>query len=170
MNPAGLLNRFSLSFAEFWAARDARERIMLAAAALVVTFGLAYALLIAPALTGRERLNKSLPMLRQQMAQMRALAQQASALSAKPVAPSIPMSKENIEAALARDGLKAQNVMLSGDFAKVQLSAVSFANTLYWLDDMQKTARLSATEANIVVLDKPDMVNATFTLSRPPHE
>ena len=77
------------------------------------------------------------------------------------------MTKENIEAALARSGLKAQNVMLSGDFAKVQLSAVSFANTLYWLDDMQKTARLSATDANIVALSQPDMINATFTLSQP---
>ena len=170
MNLAGLLNRSSLSFAEFWAARDARERAMLAAAALVVTFGLAYALLIDPALTGRVQLNKSLPVLRQQVAQMQALAKQASVLSAKPAAPSILMSKENIEAALARNGLKAQNLMLSGDFAKVQLSAVSFANTLYWLDDMQKTARISATDANIVTLDKPDMVNATFTLRQPAHE
>ena len=38
MNPAGLLNRFSLSFSEFWAARDARERAMLAAAALAVSY------------------------------------------------------------------------------------------------------------------------------------
>jgi len=164
MNPADLLNRSSLSISEFWAARDARERAMLAVAALVVTFGLAYAVLIDPALTGRERLNRSLPVLRQQVAQMQALVKQAALLAEKPAAPTMPMTKENIEAALARNGLKAQNVMLSGDFAKVQLSAVSFANTLYWLDDMQKTARLSATDANIVALDKPDMVNATFTL------
>ena len=170
MNLADLLNRSSLSFSEFWAARDARERAMLAAAALVVTFGLAYAVLIDPALTGRERLNRSQPVLRQQVAQLQALAKQAALLSEKPVAPPISMSRENIEAALARNGLKAQNVMLSGDFAKVQLSAVSFASTLYWLEDMQKTARLSATDANIVALDKPDMVNATFTLRQPAHE
>ena len=109
-------------------------------------------------------------MLRQQVAQLQALAKQAALLSEKPVAPPISMSRENIEAALARNGLKAQNVMLSGDFAKVQLSAVSFASTLYWLEDMQKTARLSATDANIVALDKPDMVNATFTLRQPAHE
>jgi type II secretory pathway component PulM len=35
---------------------------------------------------------------------------------------------------------------------------------------MQKTLRLSATDANIVALDKPDMVNATFTLRQPSHE
>jgi general secretion pathway protein M len=170
MNLAGLLNRSSLSFSEFWAARNAREQSMLAVAALVVTFGLAYAVLIDPALGGREQLNRSLPVLRQQVAQMRALSNQAAALSAKPVAPPMPMSRENIEAALARNGLKAQSVMLSGDFAKVQLGSVSFANTLYWLDDMQKTSRLSATDANIVALDKPDTINATFTLRQPAHE
>ena len=170
MSLADLINQSSLSFSEFWAARNARERTLLAVAALVVAFGLGYAVLIDPALTGREQLNRSLPVLRQQVAQLQALAKQAALLSEKPVAPPISMSRENIEAALARNGLKAQNVMLSGDFAKVQLSAVSFASTLYWLEDMQKTARLSATDANIVALDKPDMVNATFTLRQPAHE
>jgi general secretion pathway protein M len=170
MNLTSWLKQSSLIFSEFWAARDARERSLLAVAALVVTFVLAYAVLINPALSGREQLNKSLPVLRQQVAQMRALSDQAAALSTKPVAPPMPMSRENIEAALARNGLKAQSVMMSGDFAKVQLTAVSFANTLYWLDDMQKTAKLSATDANIVALSQPDMINATFTLHQPAHE
>ncbi len=164
MNLTGLLNQSRQSFSEFWAVRDARERAMLAVAALVVIFGLAYALLIDPALAGRDRLNKNLPELRQQVAQLQALAKEAAALSGKPAAPLIAMSKETIEAALARNGLKPQSVMLTGDFAKVQLAAVSFAGTLNWLDDMQKTALLSMVDANIVVLPQPDMVNATITL------
>jgi general secretion pathway protein M len=95
------------------------------------------------------------------------LSKEAAALSGKSASPLIAMSKENIEAALARNGLKPQSVMLTGDFAKVQLAAVSFAGTLNWLDDMQKTALLSVVDANIVALDKPDMVNATFTLRQP---
>ncbi|MEO6974943.1 MAG: type II secretion system protein GspM [Gallionella sp.] len=170
MNLTGRLNQSSLMFSAFWSARDARERSMLAMAALVVALALAYAVLINPALGGREQLNRSLPLLRQQVAQMRAMSNQAAALSEKPAAPSMPMSRENIEAALARSGLKAQSVILSGDFAKVQLSAVSFANTLYWLDDMQKTAKLSATDANIVALSQPDTINATFTLHQAAHE
>jgi general secretion pathway protein M len=178
MNLSGVLGQSRLSFAEFWAARDARERAMLAAAALVATFGLAYALLIGPALAGRERLNKDLPELRQQVAQMRALAKEAASLSGRSApgsaetsaAPSTVMSKQNIEAALARNGLKPQNVLLTGDFAKVQLASVSFAGTLNWLDDMQRTALLSVVDANIVALAQPDMVNATFTLSQQRHE
>lgn len=167
MNLTGLLNQSRQSFSEFWAVRDARERAMLAVAALVVTVGLAYALLIDPALSGRDQLNKNLPVLRQQVAQMQALSKEAATLSGKSASPLIAMSKENIEAALARNGLKPQSVMLTGDFAKVQLSAVSFAGTLNWLDDMQKTALLSVVDANIVVLAQPDMVNATFTLRQP---
>jgi general secretion pathway protein M len=167
MNLANLLAQSRQSFSEFWAVRDARERAMLAMAALVVTFGLAYALLIDPALSGRGRLHKNLPVLRQQVAQMQTLAKEAAAFSANPAAPLLAMSRENIEAALARNGLKPQNVMLTGDFAKVQLTAASFAATLNWLDDMQKTALLSVVDANIVALDKPDMVNATFTLRQP---
>ena len=167
MNLANLLDQSRQSFSEFWAVRDARERAMLAVAALVVTFGLAYALLIDPALSGRGRLHKNLPVLRQQVAQMQALSKEAAALSGKSASPLIAMSKENIEAALARNGLKPQSVMLTGDFAKVQLAAVSFAGTLNWLDDMQKTALLLVVDANIVALDKTDMINATFTLRQP---
>lgn len=178
MNLAGLLNQSRQSFSEFWAARDARERVMLAVAALVVTVGMAYALLIDPALTGRDQLNKNLPVLHQQVAQLQALSKEAAALSGKSAstlagksaAPLTAMSKENIEAALSRNGLKPQSVILTGDFAKVQLAAVSFAGTLNWLDDMQKTALLSVVDANIVALAQPDMVNATYTLRQPRNE
>ena len=170
MNLTSLWGQSRQSFSEFWAARDARERAMLAVAALVVTLGLIYALLIDPALSGRDRLNKNLPLLRQQVARMQALSRVAAALSGKTEAPSIVMSRENIEAALARNGLKPQSVMLTGDFAKVQLSAASFAGTLNWLNEMQKTAQISVVDASIVAQAQPDMVNAVFTLRQQGHE
>ena len=169
----GPLDRSMQSYSEFWAMRDARERAMLVLAALVATLGLAYALLIGPALAGRERLNRNLPELRQQVAQMQALAKEAASLSGRSAsgpagvsAAPMAMSKQDIEAALARNGLKPQSVQLTGDIAKVQLATVSFAGTLNWLDEMQKTALLAVVDANIVALAQPDMVNATFTLSR----
>jgi general secretion pathway protein M len=171
MNLKVLLGQSRLSFAEFWGARDARERAMLSVAALVVTLGLSYALLIDPALSGRERLNKNLPVLRMQVAQMQAMAKQAAAATAgRSAAPMPAMSRQNIEAALARNGLKPQSVMLTGDYAKVQLASVSFSGTLNWLDDMQKTTLLSVADANIVALAQPDMVNATFTLHQQRNE
>ena len=171
MSLTSLLEQSRQSFSEFWMSRNARERAMLAVAALVVTFSLAYILLIAPALAGRDQLNKNLPKLRQQVAWMQALSKEATTLSEKAglsargnsTAP-LAISREAIDAMLARNGLKAQNVMLTGDFAKIQLASVSFASTLHSLDDMQKNALLFVVDANIVALAQPDMVNATFTL------
>lgn len=170
MNLTGLLDRSRQSFSEFWAVRDARERAMLSAAAAVVSFGLIYALLIAPALTGREQLNRNLPLLRQQVAQLQALAKQAEALSGKPATAVAALSRENIEAALARSGLKPQSLISTGDYAKVQLAAVSFAGTLSWLNDMQKTALLYVVDANIVALAQADMVDVTLTLRQARNE
>ena len=170
MTLTGLLNQSRQSFSEFWAARDDRERTMLAMAGLVMTLGLTYALLIDPALSGRDQLNKGLPELRLQFAQLQAMSKEAATLSGKSVAPLVAMSKENIEASLARNGLKPLNVMVTGDFAKVQLTAASFSDMLNWLEDMQKTALLSVADANIIAQAQPDMVNATFTFHLPIHE
>lgn len=167
MNPASSLQLFKQSLSEFWAARDARERTMLAAAAAVVMLGLIYALLIDPALNGREQLNRNLPLLRQQVAQLQALASEAAALAAQPVPPATVISRDNIAAALARNGLKPQGMTLSGDQVEVQLTAASFAAMLGWLDEMQRSARLAVVDANIVALDQPDMVNAKLTLRQP---
>lgn len=163
MNLTSLVNQTRQSFSAFWAVRDARERLMLAAAAAVVTLSLTYALLIAPALSGREQLGKSLPELRQQVAQLQAMSKEAAALSGKSAAPVSVISKESIEASLARKGLKPQSVILAGELVKVQLSAVSFGNTLGWLDDIQKTA-ISVVDANIVALAQADTVDVTLTL------
>src|SRR3989338_3902858 len=165
-----LLNQSRQSFTEFWAARNARERAMLAAATAVVALGLIYATMIDPALAGREQLNKNMPVLRQQVALLQALSREAAALSGK-TAPSIAvMSREGIETALPRKGLKPQSVMLTGDLAKVQLAAVSFAGTLGWLDDMQKTAGLAVVDAKIVAQAQADTVDVTLTLRQSGNE
>jgi len=170
MSLTDLLGRASLSVSEFMAARDERERTMLALAALVGVFGVAYSLLIDPALAGRKQLSQNLPVLREQVAQMQVLSKETAALSGKPAVPLITMSKENIETSLARNGLKPQSVMLTGDSAKVQLATVSFSSTLNWLGDMQKNSMVSVVDANIVALAQPDMVNATLTLHQPRNE
>ena len=170
MNRPGLLQQSGQSLAEFWAARDPRERALLAAAAIAVALGLYYALLVAPALTGRGQLHKNLPELRQQAAQLQALAQEAAIFSGKSAPVVAAVSEESIRTALAHKGLQPQSVTLSGELAKVQLTAVSFSGMLEWLDDMQKTAKLSVVDANIVALPQPDRVNAALTLRRSGNE
>jgi general secretion pathway protein M len=170
MNLTGLWAQSRVSIAEFLAARDAREIRALAVAAFAGTSGLIYLLLVEPALTGRDQLSIDLPVLRGQVEQMQLLAKETAELSVKPAATLSVMSKESIEADLARNGLKAQSVMLTGEYAKVQLAAVSFGSTLNWLDEWQKSARVSVVDANIVALPQADTVNATFTLQQSKNE
>jgi len=170
MKQTSLINRSKQSFSEFWTVRDARERIMLTAAAAVIVLALTHTLLIAPPLSGRAQLNKNLPVLRQQVAQLQTLSKEAASLSEKP-APTVPaITIEDIEASLARKGLKPQSATLSNSHVQIKLASASFENTLGWLNEMQQTAQLSVVDANIVALSKPDMVDATVTLRQQRNE
>ena len=158
------LDRIRESYAAFWQQRNVRERTMLTLAAAVIALALVYAVLIAPALGGRAQLEKNLPGLRLQAAEMQTLAQQASQLANRPPPARLALSRESIEAALARKGLKAQNLVVSGDMVKLQLASVSFAATLDWLDEMQRTAGMTVVDSNIVALAQSDTVSVTLTL------
>lgn len=164
MSARDTLNELQESAAAFWVARNAAERKLLAAGAALLTLGLIYAILFGPALSGRAQLEKSLPPLRQQAADMQAMAGQAATLAAVSAPAPVALTKESIEASLARKGLKPQTVALSGDLVRLQLPSVSFAGLLDWLDDMQKSAALSVLEANIAALAQVDTVSATLTL------
>lgn len=165
MKSPSILARLNQSVSEFWNARTERERKQMALALAVAVLGLLYMLLIEPAYLGREQLKKSLPVLRQQATEIQALSTQAAALARETPPPPPEMTRESIEAALSRAGLKPQNVAIAGtDQAKVQLSSVSFASMVTWLDEMQKTARVTVSEASITAQDQADTVDATLTL------
>jgi general secretion pathway protein M len=164
MSMADNLSGVTESFAAFWEARNARERAILAGGAALLMLGLLYAILLGPALSGRERMNKDLPQLRAQVAQLQALARDAAGLASSTPANPAPLTKEGLEADLARRSLKADSVAVTGEIARLQLSAVSFAALVGWLDEIQKSALVSVVEANIVAQAQPDTVNATLTL------
>ncbi len=166
MSQLNFITQLKLSFTEFWSVRDARERKMLTIAAVVVALSLIYALLISPALTGRELLRKKLPALREQVVQMQALSKEVASYGEHTPTLVSPMSQTSISAALSRLNLKPQSVTVTGDFAQVQLIDVSFANTLDWLKDMQKTTLISVSEANITALAQPDKVDVKITLQQ----
>lgn len=166
MSQPNLLNQLKHACVEFWSVRDARERKMLTIAAGVIALGLVYALLIAPAITGRDSLSKKLPALREQTVLMQALAKEV-AIYAERTPPTITtLSKTGLEAALAHNGLMTKNLAVTGEFVQVQLTGASFASTLNWLNEMQKTSLASVTEANITALAQPDSVDAKITLQQ----
>lgn len=164
MNAATKMNGLMQSALGFWNERNKRERTLLSAAAVIIVLGLFYLLLIDPALSGRQNLEKALPALRQQAAELHAMAKDAAGAGGKAAAPVPELTRERLEASLQSKGLKPQSVVLAGEQTKVQLSSISFAALVEWLDEMQRTARLSVIEANVEAQAKPDTVNATLTL------
>lgn len=152
----------------FWGARTGQERRFLAAGGIVLGLALVYALCIDPALTGRERLRRELPQLRQETAAMEALAMQAAQLGAQPAVQVQPLSRETLEAALAERGLKVQNLTVTGDYVKVDFKGVQFAGLVTWLDAARRDDRLAVQEAKITAQDgKEDsagLVDAVLTL------
>ncbi len=157
-------NQLRDAFTQFWAARETREKHLLLAAAAVISVALIYLLLIEPALTARHNLAKMLPQLRTEVMQLKALAIQANSLNNVNATPAPAMSSASIEASLQIHQLKARSINLTGKSAQVQLDAVSFAQTLTWLSELQSGARVSVTSAKITPLATPDQVDASFTL------
>lgn len=161
---AGKFGQLRDSAANFWNERSVRERKQLLLMAVAIVLALVYFLLVAPALSGRAQLRKSLPELRQKSADMQQLLATAAMLSATTLPPPVLLSKDSIDATLNGRGLKAQSIAVTDDVVRVQLVASSFAALVDWLAEVQKTARLSVIDASIVALPGIDSVNATMTL------
>ncbi len=167
---SGGVGNLRASAAAFWSARTEQERRFLAVGGLVVGLALVYAIFIDPALTGRERLRRELPQLRQETAEMQALAAQAAQLGTQPLPPVAPLSREALAATLAERGLTAQNLTVTGEYVKAEFKGVQFAGLVTWLDAARRDGRLAVQEAKITAQDgKPDsagLVDATLTLRR----
>ena len=161
--------------AVYWSQRNQRERRLLGSAAAVIVLACVYLLLIDPAWSGRIRLQKDLPVLRQQAAELQALTAKAVSLAGQQAErPAAPLTKEAVETALKVKGLSAQSVALSGDMAKVQLSGVAFTGLLDWLNDAQTNGQWQVVDANISTPAggnaQPGVVNASLTLWQQKHE
>jgi general secretion pathway protein M len=151
----------------FWAERNQREQRILLGGLAAILAALVYLLLISPAQDGISRYNRSLPEMRQQVAQLQALVREAAALpqgDAATAPPSAPLTKEGLEAALQRRGLKPESVSVSGDIVRVQFSAAPFSNLMEWMSEARTAFQLSVTEANVTAKPSPDIVDASLTL------
>ncbi len=147
-----------------WNARTEQERRFLGVGAGVVVLALLYSVAIAPALNGRSQLNKDLPRLRQEAAQMQALAVEAAQLANQPVAKLLPMSKESLTASLTARSMAPVSLSMVGDYAKVQLKDANFANLVNWLDTQQRESRIAVQDATVTAVNDAGQVDAVLTL------
>jgi general secretion pathway protein M len=164
MNLAGTLGQARARALAYWMARTEQERRTLSIGAAVLLLALAWLVLVAPALEGRASLRRALPQLRQQAAQLRALADEAHNLAAAPVPQVAPMTREALQASLAARGINPASLTLTGEYAKLQLNNVSFANLMAWLDAERRESRLGVQDATVTALATAGQVDANLTL------
>ena len=158
---AGELRERALAY---WIARSEQERKFLAVGAAVVLLALLYLVLLAPALEGRAQLRRTLPELRQQAAQLQTLAGEAQALAAQPAIEVAPLTRDALASTMTARGLDPASLTITGEFARVQLNNVSFANVIAWLDAQRRDSRLTVQDAQFKGLPALGQVDATLTL------
>lgn len=164
MSLATTIAQYRERAATLWLARTEQERRFLAVGGGVVLLALLYLLLVDPAVEGRAQLRRSLPQLRQQAAELQAMAQEAGSLARAPTTQATPLTRESIDASLAGRGLKPQSLSVTGEFIKIQLNNVAFANLTAWLDEQRRANRVLVQDAVVTALPAAGQVDASLTL------
>ncbi|WP_296945544.1 type II secretion system protein GspM [uncultured Massilia sp.] len=147
-----------------WLARTEQERRFLAVGGAVVLLAILYLLLVDPAIEGRARLNRSLPQLRQQAAELQAMAQEANSLARAPAVQVVPLTREAVNASLGGRGLAPQSLSVTGEYIKLQMNNVAFAGLVAWLDEQRRANRVLVQDAAITALPTAGQVDASLTL------
>ncbi|PRC92864.1 Type II secretion system (T2SS), protein M [Solimicrobium silvestre] len=152
---------FIETFTHFWEARQQRERQFLITATVVFVVTLVYLIAIDPAITGRQELKKSLPILHQQAAAMQQMVQELAAIPSAENRHEV--SRELIETALSHNGLKAQTLSVNDGVIRAQFSSTSMSALQTWLLEMQKSSGLFVEEIKITGLEG-GLVSVNLTL------
>ncbi|MBP0631906.1 MULTISPECIES: type II secretion system protein M [unclassified Cupriavidus] len=156
-------------FNAFWSARNPREQAILAGGAAVLVLVIGYTLLWEPAAEGRQRLARSLPQMRADLAEMETLAQEARGLKATP-APALrgDALTQALQDSLGQHGLKATRLAAAADNnVQVQLDKVPFGAFSSWLQDVRQQQRMKVIDARVVYVGATALVNVSATLQGP---
>jgi len=153
-------------FKAFWNELDARERNMLASAGVFIALTLLYLVFLDPAISGRQKLQTQIPILRQQVAEISALSGQQMKLAASLSQIVEPVTKEIVEASLAARGIKAQSLSVTDDIVRIQVQTVAYANVMDWLLESQRASRLTVEEAKMTALPESGQVSVVLMLKQ----
>lgn len=164
MKGENVYNQLKEGVLVYWNARTAQERRYLAVGGSVVALALVYSLFVEPAVEGRANLKKALPELRQQAAQLQAMAAEAQALKGAGMPQVAPMTQESLTASLAARSIKAESITMTGEFAKLQVKEVAFANLVTWLDAQRSESRILVQDMDLSAQGAEGMVGGTLTL------
>lgn len=150
----------------FWDERTAREKNLLSVCGGLLAVFFVYQILWAPAATGREQLQNTLPQMQAQLAHMTEQANEARTLEA--AAMSVPPTGrallDGMQAALAEQGLAGAQLTSVGHVLQLQIKNAPFSNCVAWLDQVRREYKIQVVEAQVTVLPHPGDVSLTATL------
>jgi type II secretory pathway component PulM len=153
----------------WWQLRSPAERALWLAAGAFVGALLGWILLWQPLARDSERLERRLTEQRAALVSARRQADEIATLGRNTVAPSPRDGRADLEAALARQGLKATAIERGDDQRlRVTLDAVSFDNLARLIDGLQRDARLTVVDLTAAARIEPGQVRADMTFA-PPH-
>lgn len=164
MNALTQLRKLKDQAALYWLARTEQERKYLTVGGATVAAALVYMLFIDPAVSGIAQLNKRLPELRVEAASLQALGQEAAELARQPAPQVVPMTAESLKASLTARSITPASLVMTGEYAKVQLNGVSYANLYSWLDAQRRESRIGVEEAAVTAATPLGQVDAQLTL------
>ncbi|MFZ6813117.1 type II secretion system protein GspM [Undibacterium sp. Rencai35W] len=145
---------------------ETRERRMLLLGVASIVAALLYFIGIDPAWSGKKQLQKAIPQLKQQVAEMDVLSRQSAQLGVAMAENVDAISREAVELSLSRRGVKAQNLSVSDDMVRLQISTVAYPTLMEWLLEMQKSSRLTVEESKLTALAESGQVSATLTMKQ----
>lgn len=151
----------------FWMERAPREKNVLLLLGLIVAIAVLVLVLIEPAVTGIQKLERGLPQTRAQAAQLEALLAEVKSLKSRAQVATVSAQEARgaIEKSLAAAGLKAARIVpLSDGDIQLTFNEVSFSTWAVWLaaTELELGARTTSVVANAT--DTPGNVNVELAL------
>jgi general secretion pathway protein M len=157
-----------IQWRQWWQLRSPTERSLWLVAGGVVLVLAAWALVWQPLTRDTERLERRLVEQRATLDTARRQADEIAALTRNAAAPSGRDARSDVEATLARQGLKATAIERGDDQRlRVTLDSVSFDILATLIDGLQHDARLSVVDLTAAARVEPGQVRAEMTLSSP---
>jgi type II secretory pathway component PulM len=151
---------------QFWSERELRERIVLAAGAVLACAALLY-VLIGPASSSITQLRRSLPVARAQSAQLQALLSEVRGLKSRPAVAGAKAADAPaaIQQSLTAAGLKALRVVpLSNGALQLTFANVPYAAWSVWLATTERELGMRAIAVTVKATATPGNADVDLAL------
>ncbi len=153
-------------FRQWWQLRSHTERLLLSLAGIVVLAGIAWLALWQPMQRETERLTRQLVTQRAALADARRRAEDIATLSRNKAAPAPRDARADLDAALARQGIKATGIeRIDNDRLRVMFDGVSFDALPTLLESLQRDAGLRVVDLTATARVEPGQVRVELMLA-----